>query len=94
MGRQEIDVCVVGAGPAGLTAAIEAARYNLSVALVDSSIMPGGQTDQTDSPVFWAGITGPVCVGLPLRRNCMKKHWTLVSDAGLIQKCMQSPVAL
>ncbi|MGI6162299.1 MAG: NAD(P)/FAD-dependent oxidoreductase [Bacillota bacterium] len=43
MGRQEIDVCVVGAGPAGLTAAIEAARYNLSVALVDSSIMPGGQ---------------------------------------------------
>lgn len=43
MGRQEIDVCVVGAGPAGLTAAVEAARYDLSVTLVDSSLMPGGQ---------------------------------------------------
>lgn len=33
------DVCVIGAGPAGLTAAIELADMNLSVALVDS----GGQ---------------------------------------------------
>lgn len=37
------DVAVVGAGPAGLAAAVAAAESNLSVALVDSATQPGGQ---------------------------------------------------
>ena len=37
------DVAVVGAGPAGLAAAAEAARHGLSVALLDDNPLPGGQ---------------------------------------------------
>lgn len=37
------DVCVVGAGPAGLTASIEAAKHGLKVLMVDSNLKPGGQ---------------------------------------------------
>ncbi|MFF1488819.1 NAD(P)/FAD-dependent oxidoreductase [Streptomyces sp. NPDC058319] len=37
------DVAVVGAGPAGLAAAVEAAEAGLDVALVDAAGQPGGQ---------------------------------------------------
>ncbi|RKF26469.1 NAD(P)/FAD-dependent oxidoreductase [Micromonospora globbae] len=37
------DVAVVGAGPAGLAAAVEAAASGLAVALVDTAAQPGGQ---------------------------------------------------
>ncbi|HHW19439.1 MAG TPA: FAD-dependent oxidoreductase [Firmicutes bacterium] len=43
MGLVTADVCVVGAGPAGLTASIEAAKYGLDVLVVDSNLKPGGQ---------------------------------------------------
>ncbi|MGO4383695.1 NAD(P)/FAD-dependent oxidoreductase [Specibacter sp. RAF43] len=38
-----VDVAVVGAGPAGLAAAVHAADAGLSVALVDAGTQPGGQ---------------------------------------------------
>jgi thioredoxin reductase len=37
------DVAVVGAGPAGLAAAVEAAEAGLAVALIDTAGQPGGQ---------------------------------------------------
>ncbi len=37
------DVAVIGAGPAGLAAAIEASRHGLSVALLDENPDPGGR---------------------------------------------------
>ncbi|WP_019970296.1 FAD-dependent oxidoreductase [Mycobacterium sp. 141] len=37
------DVAIVGAGPAGLAAAVAAAESGLSVALVDAAAQPGGQ---------------------------------------------------
>ncbi|GII52031.1 oxidase [Planotetraspora thailandica] len=37
------DVAVVGAGPAGLAAAVEAAEAGLAVALIDAAGQPGGQ---------------------------------------------------
>ncbi|GAA2320593.1 NAD(P)/FAD-dependent oxidoreductase [Nonomuraea roseoviolacea subsp. roseoviolacea] len=40
---QTHDVAVVGAGPAGLAAAVEAAEAGLQVALVDGAAQPGGQ---------------------------------------------------
>lgn len=40
---ETLDVAVVGAGPAGLAAAVEAAAAGLHVALVDSAGQPGGQ---------------------------------------------------
>ena len=39
----EIDVLVVGAGPAGMSAALESARWGLSVMVVDEQPAPGGQ---------------------------------------------------
>jgi heterodisulfide reductase subunit A-like polyferredoxin len=41
--RISADVCVVGAGIAGLSAAIESARLHRDVVLVDSQPLIGGQ---------------------------------------------------
>lgn len=43
-----VDLAVVGAGPAGLAAALEAEQLGLSVALIDEQSAPGGQ--------IWRGI--------------------------------------
>lgn len=47
---ESYDLAVIGAGPAGMAAAITAARCGLSVLAVDENAAPGGQ--------IWRGITG------------------------------------
>lgn len=43
MNERAFDIGVIGAGPAGLAAAVTAAAAGLSVALIDSGSQPGGQ---------------------------------------------------
>jgi thioredoxin reductase (NADPH) len=53
------DVCVIGGGPAGLTAALYLARYHLSVLLVDSGESRAALIPVTHNQPFWRdGISG------------------------------------
>jgi len=40
---REVEVAIVGGGPAGLTAALEAAQAGAQVVLIDELSTPGGQ---------------------------------------------------
>ena len=43
MNDQTVDLIVIGAGPAGMSAALEARRHGLSVVVLDEQASPGGQ---------------------------------------------------
>ena len=72
------DLAVVGAGPAGIGAALAAARQGLRVALVESCGFPGGVGTQACVPLFFGfGVAAPCpnfCPSadgpLPRRCNC------------------------
>ena len=57
----DYDVIIVGAGPAGMTAAVYASRANLSTVMIERG-MPGGQMANTEEVENFPGfemITGP-----------------------------------
>ncbi len=68
---EEIDIAVIGGGPAGLTAALYAARARAKTVVFESA-MPGGQIVTTDwvenYPGFPEGISGAEIGDLMLRQ--------------------------
>ena len=59
--REKYDVVIIGAGPAGIAAAIYASRGNLNCAIIEKE-MPGGQVNKTSIVENYPGypqITGP-----------------------------------
>ena len=63
MSNQEVELVIVGSGPAGFTAAIYAARANLSPVVIAGSVTTGGAlmttTEVENFPGFIAGVQGP-----------------------------------
>lgn len=62
--QESYDVVIIGAGPAGIAAAIYASRGNLNCAIIEKE-MPGGQVNKTSIVENYPGytkITGPELV--------------------------------
>ena len=62
--QESFDVVIIGAGPAGIAAAIYASRSNLNCAIIEKE-MPGGQVNKTSVVENYPGytkISGPELV--------------------------------
>ncbi len=57
--NEPVDVLIVGAGPAGLTAAIYSGRALLSTTVLEKGL-PGGQLNETDLIENWPGFSEPI----------------------------------
>lgn len=74
--KKEVDILIIGAGPAGLSAAIEAAKYGADVLVVDENSKPGGQLFKQIHKFFGsrrhkAGVRG-VDIGTELLNEVQK----------------------
>lgn len=61
MSAQTHDLIVIGAGPAGMSAALTGAAHGLKTLLLDEQLRPGGQIyrNVTDAPASVAALLGP-----------------------------------
>ncbi|MBR0669798.1 FAD/NAD(P)-dependent oxidoreductase [Neoroseomonas soli] len=63
----DFDVAIIGAGPAGMAAAVEARSRGLSVLVVDENAAPGGQVFRAAEAAAQDPAVGPaIAPGLPL----------------------------
>jgi thioredoxin reductase (NADPH) len=77
------EVVIVGSGPAGYTAAIYAARAQLSPLLYEGSVTAGGAlmntTDVENFPGFAEGVMGPDLMD-SMRKQALRFGTTIVTD--------------
>jgi len=88
------DVVIVGSGPAGLTAAIYAARAELKPVLLEGSVTAGGAlmntTEVENFPGFPEGVQGPELM-MKLKEQALKFGTTIITDDATELK-LESPV--
>ena len=65
------DLIVVGAGPSGLCAAIQAARYSLEVVVFDENARPGGQLFNQIHKFFGSKEHGAKLRGITIGENLL-----------------------
>ena len=58
MSIEKVDLVIIGAGPAGLAAAAEAARRKANVVVLDESPIPGGRLPGQIHPLPWRKRAG------------------------------------
>jgi len=89
-GELDVDLLVIGGGPAGLSAAIEASRLGARVAIADENMKPGGQLIKQTHKFFgsrenYAGVRGIEIARILLRElDGLSATWltraTVVAD--------------
>ncbi len=88
------DLVIVGSGPAGYTAAIYAARAQLSPILYEGSVTAGGAlmntTEVENFPGFTDGVMGPDLMD-SMRKQAMRFGTTLVTD-DIVEMDLVGPV--
>ncbi|MBI2875209.1 MAG: FAD-dependent oxidoreductase [Firmicutes bacterium] len=67
----EVDLAVIGAGPSGLTAAIEAAGHGVGVVVVDENERPGGQLFKQIHKFFGSALHGAGKRGMDIGRSLL-----------------------
>jgi len=87
MGDEEVDVLIVGAGPSGLAAAINAASEGLSTLVVEGEAI-GGQSASSslirNFPGFARGLSGA-----ELAQRCYQQAWVLGARFALMQRVLE-----
>jgi thioredoxin reductase (NADPH) len=76
------DLIIIGSGPAGLSAAIYAARAELNFAVFDRSAVPGGQVQSTyevDNYPGIPGVSGPE-LSEKMRAHCDKLGVSFITE--------------
>lgn len=80
--KRKFDVIIIGAGPAGYTAAVYASRARHEVLLISGSL-PGGQlmltTEVENYPGFAEGIMGPELM-TTMRKQAERMGTTIIDD--------------
>jgi NADPH-dependent 2,4-dienoyl-CoA reductase/sulfur reductase-like enzyme len=96
---ESIPLAVVGAGPAGLAAAAQAADLGLAVTLVDTFPLPGGQyykqtlppLGETEAPDRYAGRLLSTAEGESVSLLTGTSVWGLFSEDGGYLLCLYGP---
>jgi len=79
----ETDLCVIGAGPAGLAASVEAARHGVKVTLIDENLKAGGQLFKQIHKFFGSKEHHAGIRGFNIGENMLKEAYSLGVDIRL-----------
>jgi thioredoxin reductase (NADPH) len=91
--REPADVLIVGAGPAGLTAAIYSGRALLSTLVIERGL-PGGQLNETDLIENWPGFPDAISAPALMKqvRTQAERFGTRISSEDAVRIKPGSPI--